>query len=110
MKEEVQKTFCLYLLRHSQTSKTYVGVTNNLQRRLRQHNGEISGGAKYTRAFRGTGHWKIVMAVSALSRSQALSAEIHVKRHRYRQSETDRISQKRALMLQLAHKFQAPVV
>jgi len=28
---------------------TYIGKTNNLNRRLRQHNGEICGGARYTR-------------------------------------------------------------
>ena len=27
---------------------SYVGITNNLNRRLRQHNKEIKGGAKYT--------------------------------------------------------------
>ena len=36
-----------YLL--ASNNKTYVGMTNNLQRRLRQHNGELSGGAKYTK-------------------------------------------------------------
>ena len=30
----------------------YTGCTNNLPKRLRQHNGELSGGAKYTRARR----------------------------------------------------------
>ncbi|XP_042490659.1 structure-specific endonuclease subunit SLX1 [Macadamia integrifolia] len=32
--------------------KTYVGVTNNFSRRLKQHNGELKGGAKASRAGR----------------------------------------------------------
>ena len=39
--------FC-YLLINTNNNSTYVGVTKNLERRLRQHNGEISGGAKAT--------------------------------------------------------------
>ena len=27
---------------------TYIGATNNLKQRIRKHNGEIKGGAKYT--------------------------------------------------------------
>lgn len=30
----------------------YIGRTNNLENRLRKHNGEIAGGAKYTRSRR----------------------------------------------------------
>lgn len=30
----------------------YIGKTNNIVRRIRQHNGEIKGGAKYTRSKR----------------------------------------------------------
>lgn len=30
----------------------YTGICRNLERRLRQHNGEISGGASYTRGRR----------------------------------------------------------
>ena len=30
----------------------YCGITNHLEKRLRQHNGEIKGGAKYTQSRR----------------------------------------------------------
>ena len=41
---------------------TYVGVSNNAEKRLRAHNGEISGGAKYTRG-KGKG-WKHICIIS----------------------------------------------
>lgn len=40
--------------------KTYVGKTNDLFRRLRQHNGELKGGAKYTS---GKGPWEPFVVV-----------------------------------------------
>ncbi|MBN2865885.1 MAG: GIY-YIG nuclease family protein [Thiotrichales bacterium] len=42
-----QKWF-VYLLRCADDS-LYCGVTTNLTKRLRQHNGELVGGAKYTK-------------------------------------------------------------
>jgi len=39
--------FYVYLLA-STTGNTYIGATVNLDRRLRQHNGEIKGGARCT--------------------------------------------------------------
>ena len=38
--------FLVYLLKNE--NKSYIGYTNDFKRRLRQHNGEIKGGAKYT--------------------------------------------------------------
>lgn len=53
-------THCVYLLRSldpKHPRKTYVGYTVDPSRRIRQHNGEISGGAKRTSKAR---PWKMV--------------------------------------------------
>ncbi|KAK2967253.1 hypothetical protein RJ640_016045 [Escallonia rubra] len=43
----------VYLILSTNTPiKTYVGVTTNFSRRLKQHNGELRGGAKASRAGR----------------------------------------------------------
>ena len=56
---------------------TYNGSTNNLIRRLRQHNGEIVGGAKATK---GKGPWKFVAIWEGFnSHREALSCEWRIK-------------------------------
>ena len=58
------KMFYVYLLESSKNT-TYVGATVNLNRRLRQHNGQLSGGAKFTgRVVARGGEWKRVCYVS----------------------------------------------
>ncbi|KAI7873055.1 hypothetical protein BDF14DRAFT_1751452 [Spinellus fusiger] len=55
--------YCCYLIRSldtQHTNRTYVGSTPNPLRRLRQHNGDISQGAKKTRSYR---PWELVMLV-----------------------------------------------
>lgn len=52
---------------------TYVGITNCLARRLRQHNGELSGGAKYTAS---RGPWTVACVVSGFrTKIEALQFE-----------------------------------
>lgn len=70
--------YLCYLLKSvSQPTQTYVGVTNDLPRRLRQHNGELSGGAKSTRRYR---PWSTVLHVEGFeTRGQALQFEWAVK-------------------------------
>ncbi|CAL1352217.1 unnamed protein product [Linum trigynum] len=46
-------SWCVYLIASTNPPiKTYVGVTTNFSRRLRQHNGELKGGARASRAGR----------------------------------------------------------
>ena len=51
---------CYLLLSSTSKQRTYVGVTNDVNRRLRQHNGCIVGGAKATRNGRPWNVWLTV--------------------------------------------------
>ena len=54
-------------------NRTYCGKTNNFARRLRQHNGEIVGGAKYTRTAT---NWAPLIVIRGFqTNSEALKAE-----------------------------------
>ncbi len=50
--------FC-YMLERADGQRTYVGATVDPDRRLRQHNGEIAGGARATRG----GVWRRVYLI-----------------------------------------------
>ena len=69
--------YCFYLLL-SANSRTYTGITTDLQRRLRQHNGEIKNGAAATRAGR---PWRVVFSAEGFAdRGQALQFEYSARR------------------------------
>jgi predicted GIY-YIG superfamily endonuclease len=54
---------CYHLLRED-SGATYIGATNDLSHRIRQHNCEIKGGAKYTSSAVKNGHtWTLVCTV-----------------------------------------------
>jgi len=55
----------------------YVGKTTNIEKRLRQHNGEIKGGAKYTSGRRPV---KIKFIEEHILLSDALRREIELKK------------------------------
>ena len=65
----------LYILKHTKHNKTYCGITNNLKRRIRQHNCEIKGGARYTSNNLSDGQWYYYIIVENLDKSSALSIE-----------------------------------
>lgn len=57
--------------------KTYVGVTVNLKRRIRQYNSLIKGGAKYTKG----GDWSYYVVIYNIDndKCKCLSEEWHIK-------------------------------
>jgi len=66
----------------SAAGRTYVGVATDVARRLRQHNGELVGGARATRAGR---PWRVGGVVGPLTtRGRAQAIEHLVKRRRGR--------------------------
>lgn len=49
MREKPQGPWTCYALSSLDGSRSYTGQTNHFERRLRQHNGELKGGARYTK-------------------------------------------------------------
>jgi len=76
--------YIVYLLKNTVSNYTYVGITNNPERRIRMHNGEIRGGAKYTTINKGNGNWIYYGCIIGLDKHTALSIEkkIHNQRGR----------------------------
>ena len=73
----MNKMWWVYVIQSS-NNKYYVGSTTDPYRRLRQHNGEIKGGAKSTRSNR---PWKLVKVYGHYAnRSEAFKAELSLKR------------------------------
>ena len=66
-----------YVLISLDKKHTYIGATNNIDRRLRQHNGIIKGGAKYTRNWR---PWEHLCIIGPLDKINCLRLEWRLKR------------------------------
>ncbi|MBQ3893105.1 MAG: GIY-YIG nuclease family protein [Mailhella sp.] len=68
--------WCVYLVRCADGS-LYCGITTDLARRIAMHNGDLPGGAKYTRSRRPV---RLTAHACGLSRSTALCLERLVKK------------------------------
>lgn len=71
----------VYIVRCADGS-LYTGITTNLDKRLRQHNGEIRGGAKYTRPRRPV---EMVYSEPSQNRSTASKREYQIKQLKRRE-------------------------
>lgn len=71
--------YVVYVLVNTVHNKTYIGITNNTTRRLRQHNGELVGGAKYTTSNKSKGSWIFYGFIKNLDKKLSLSLEKKIK-------------------------------
>ena len=71
-------TYFVYVLGNYKKTKltTYVGYTNNLEKRLNLHN--KGKGAKFTRGRT----WKIIYCEKFLTKKEAISREYYIKKNR----------------------------
>lgn len=97
---DLERPACVYLL-VSEAGRTYVGSTLCLAKRLRQHNGELAGGAAQTR---GRGPWRVACAVEGFrSRREALQFEFAWRRvHRRLRARYDVAGRRAALAALMA--------
>lgn len=73
-------SWTVYVLVSVWDERTYVGVTNDLRRRLDQHNGLLPGGAKATRATR---PWRLGCTHGPFEdKGEALRIEFRLKKFR----------------------------
>lgn len=74
--EKADLQYVVYLLYSLDKKRTYVGITNNLTKRLRQHNQEIKGGSRATKCSK---QWKVLAYAKGHNKSSALSTENKIK-------------------------------
>ncbi len=67
--------FTVYILRTS-SNTLYVGQTNNLNRRLKEHNSKSSKSAKYVRSF---SSFELVYSENYETRKEAMQREYQLK-------------------------------
>ena len=105
----IMKKYFVYLL-ESTNHSTYVGATVNLNNRLRQHNGEIKGGAKYTHSFKGDGMWVYYLKIKNLNKSEALSIERTAKNKRKKAIGKNPIDKRLNVLLPILEQYPYSVI
>jgi predicted GIY-YIG superfamily endonuclease len=71
--------FCYTVATRKGLEDVYSGATNNLTRRMRQHNNEIRGGSLFCKRW-GIGNARLVLLIGPIPRNVALSIERYLKK------------------------------
>ena len=69
--------FYVYIIYNERSDKFYIGQTNDLERRLFEHNNHLS---KYTSKYDGS--WSLIYKESCVSRSEAMAREKFLKKQK----------------------------
>jgi len=72
----VKMDYYCYLLYSTSIGMTYIGITNDLDKRLKKHNGILNGGAKATRK---ASDWEYRAQILFTEKTLALSFEWYAK-------------------------------
>jgi len=78
-----------YILQSESTGRYYIGSTDNVGRRVAQHNDPDYKGSKTTKRFKGP--WTLVYTESSQTRAEAMSREREIKSWKSRQAIHDLI-------------------
>jgi len=71
--------FLVYLLKND--NKSYIGYTNDFERRWQQHNCILKGGAKYTTRNKGLNQWEPICIIDGfICKKEAMRCEWKLKR------------------------------
>ncbi len=70
-------SYIVYILKSETTSKYYIGHTDNMDRRLSQHNNPDYHGTRHTK--RNKGPWSCVYTEEYNTRSEAMKREKEIK-------------------------------
>jgi putative endonuclease len=62
-----------YILKSEKTDRLYIGHTENLERRLREHN------SNQTKSIKNRGPWNLIFKKEFLTRSDAMKFELKLK-------------------------------
>lgn len=88
---DCEGAYSVYVIQDMGGNRTYIGKTNDLRRRIRQHNGEISGGARATRGRT----WKYIAVIRGFDCNQhAMQAEWRMKHEHRRVRQLSRVFEK----------------
>ena len=68
--------YSVYVIQHSDTKQIYIGRTNNLKRRIREHNASQQEATR-----RVVGEWILIYAEAYRSKDDAVKRELRLKQH-----------------------------